>query len=236
MVIGYLCEGWDHRIVHVLLCRLLAKAEPSLQALPFPVRYGLGWKQVVARVEPALKHFFYQHRAIACVVGVDNDGRQDLDKTGEAQSNASPRHWVHKEQDQQVHPQCRFCQLTRKAERVSSHLTPGTFVPAHQWPVVICVPVEAIEAWLLTARKLIRADGLLEAERRPGDRQLKIQFYGSAVITGSMVEQEALPLLRSLAEIRDIARYSNSFHLFAQQVDNLRPKMQACAKCLGEVF
>ncbi len=113
--------------------------------------------------------------------------------------------------------------------RFRARSTAPGFVGRHEWPVVVSVPVCAIEAWLLTAQALAgNVEGDLYAESLSDRDAMKRRIYPSRARLGDAVEEVALPLLRALPDVRKIADYSRSFRLFVQQIDSLRDQMAAC--------
>jgi len=233
--IGYHCEGWDHLILHTMLCRLLDRGEDFAVPQVIRVEHCLNVDEVLSLSAKALKKFYYQLRSLAVVLAVDNDGREDLRKTGNLQDLNHPRHWAH---EGGHHGCCKQCRLTGMAETTREHLHMTGFVPGPQWPVVITVPVEAIETWLLIARGLSRegSNADLDAERRPGGSRLKMDFWGEPFATRAVVEEQALPLIRSLDDIHGIASYSRSFQLLVDQVDSLRDRIEASEELLKKSY
>src|SRR4051794_13950241 len=70
--------------------------------------------------------------------------------------------------------------------------------PGDRWPIVIAVPVESIEAWLLTTRGiLVPGSGSLFVEQE-GRGPLKRRMYGRPGARREDVKQIALPLVRQL--------------------------------------
>jgi hypothetical protein len=238
MKIGYHCEGGDRPILHCLVCRLLNVPEDRVESCAFAQR-PQGYDKVVRDAPLALRVLYLQHWALAAVVAVDNDGHEDLRHTGQQQDPTHPRHWVHPRKPERHPPDCRFCRLHCLA-RGTINALPETrgFVAPEAWPVVICVPTEELESWLLIARGLTdpKHQALLDAENRPAGVQMKVDFYGSKRALLSRVKSRALPLLRDLADVTQIGRHSRSFRLFARQVLHLRRRMEAAALTLGEVL
>ena len=225
MWIGYCCEGTDVPILHCLMCRLLGLPEEAVDHIEAPVRKGRGCTDVLRLVPNELKRF-YTSCSIAAVIGIDNDGYR-------------PCHYVHVRGGSASDPACPFCRLLETADRTRPTMQPvERFVAQFQWPIIISVPVQALEAWLLTALRLSgHGVGDLYAETRPETRadrdEMKRLFYGPGMVTDKSVENTALPLLRGLADVRAIANSSNSFREFAEQVDAARPGMEQCAQFLG---
>jgi len=86
---------------------------------------------------------------------------------------------------------------------------------------VIAVPVESIEAWLLTTQAiLVPGEGSLyaEQERRAS---YKLRLYGRPAATLEDVQSIALPMIRQLGRdhLQTLRDHSRSFSDFAEQVD-----------------
>lgn len=211
-LIGFHLEGTDDLILKCLLARLLEIEEEAIQAEVFQARSG-GWTDLIATIPKAL-HRFYGQCARAVLIGMDNDGDRDLTQTGNSEDPRHPRHWNHPDT---ARTDCRYCQM---AMRVASQRAGLNWIPnkaGEEWPIIITVPVETIEAWLLTAKA--QADpgqGSFEAESLPRS-VLKQRFYGKPFVTREDVKTVALPLLRQ-ADLSVLRKYSHSFDDFAQQV------------------
>ena len=231
--IGYHAEGHDHLILHYLLCQLLGCDPGTVQARPVERRTGKRG-DISGPARDALHRFYYGEWAIAGVLEIDNDGRVDLRQSGDPEDPDHPRHWVHIDAGEQTAQNCRFCQLADVPARTCSGLRAEGFVSGDEWAVIICVPTEAIEAWLLIAKGLTEPDNsLLDAEQRPAGAGMKRNMYGIPRATMRKVKTMALPALQALSDVRDIARYSRSFRLFADQVSEVRPRIVAAAERLG---
>jgi len=226
MRIGYHMEGWDHLIVNALLAKLLCMEESGLfpEVVELPNR---GWTTVLQVLPMALQRF-YRGCCQCAVVGIDNDGNADLVRDGTSEDPKHPRHWNHKEPS----ADCRYCQLEAKLKLMRSGLTDLPEKPAATWPILLAVPVESIEAWLLTLRAIALGSGgvYFEKEKRS---QLKLRFYGRPAATRADVDDIALPLIRSasdgqLEQLRSVCR---SFGLFAQQIDSNRPMILGPRDC-----
>lgn len=213
MLVGIHVEGNDHLVVRTLLGKLLGCEEAAIEVdrLDLP---GMGWQAVLEFVPKALKRFYAKCCSFA-VLGVDDDGNPAAE--GGAEDPAHPRHWRHGEAPA---PGCRRCELESAASRARPSLDwiPGK--PGASWPIVICVPVEAMESWLLAARAIVEPGrGSLHAENEARIGQ-KFAFYGRPAATREDVEGIALPLLRSLTaeHLTHLRRHSHSFDDFAGQV------------------
>jgi hypothetical protein len=210
MLVGIFVEGNDWLIVHTLLAKLLAYDERSIKVdrIDLP---GLGWTSILEGAEKTLRRFYNKCCNLA-VIGVDNDGNRN----GEEDPN-HPRHWLH---TSSPHERCRQCALETLTERIRPALDWIPNKPGSSWPILICVPVEAVESWLLVAQAIARpGHGSLHAENEVRSAQ-KQAFYGRPLATREDVEDTALPLLRSLSpeQILRLRTNSRSFDLFAEQV------------------
>jgi hypothetical protein len=221
MLVGFHVEGYDYLVLKALLAKLLGLAESSISADPDEPRVGMGWQQVLDTLPLALKRFYARCCALA-VVGIDNDGNLDLVASGAAEDPARPRHWLHAGATE---AKCRHCQVDGVIQRVRPELTWIPNKPGHAWPIVVCVPVEMIESWLLVARAITNNGGSLHAERerRSGQKQ---RMYGRPEATREDVESVALPLIRALtpkSDVDTLRRHSKSFDAFAAAVLRLDP-------------
>lgn len=219
MRIGIHVEGNDHLIVAVLLSKLLGVDEAKLEVdrVGSP---GLGWSTVIELVPKVLRRFYGQCCMLA-VLGVDNDGSRDVHREGIREDPRHPRHWLHEPGSVDG---CRFCILSRAVERARPELNWIDNKPGNAWPVLIVVPVEAIESWLLIAQEIVsHGTGNLNAENMPRTG-LKQAFYGRPAPTREDVETRALPTLRALtaSHMQSMRQYSCSFSLFADQAEACR--------------
>ncbi len=211
MLVGFLVEGWDHEIVRAYLAKLLEVPEEELEPdwIDSP---GRGWQFVLDMVPRALRRF-YGKCAQFCVVGTDNDGKRDVRGQSPAEDPLRPRHWIHAAEGPL--PNCRWCQLQGAvaATRPALHWLPQK--PGGLWPILVMVPVECIEAWLL-ATQAIRQPGQgshqAEAELR---FEFKQRFYGKPQAARRDVQATALPLIRSMG-LEDVAQLRQSCHSFNQ--------------------
>ena len=99
--------------------------------------------------------------------------------------------------------------------------------------MLIAVPVETIEAWLLASRAIRHpGQGSLRAEDKPR-YILKREFYGRPAATERDVRTKALPLIREMNDrnLSSLKDYSQSFREFADQVERSRPKILEGQKC-----
>jgi len=211
-LIGFHVEGTDVYILKCLLARLLQIDEEEVQTDVLEARSG-GQGDLIATIPKAL-HRFYGKCARAAIIGMDNDGDVNLERTDASEAPKHPRHWNHPNTE---HADCRYCQMVSRAD---SQLPKLNWIPSKTsgaWPVVITVSVEAIEAWLLIALDCVEPGrGARNAERLPKSI-LKQRFYGKPFVTKQDVLKIALPLLRK-ADISVLRNYSKSFDDFANQV------------------
>lgn len=214
MLVGFHTEGHDHLILRAFMAKLLGREEASItpDQIDLPSR---GWGQVLLTVPQALRRF-YGKSAKGAVVAIDNDGAEDLLMSGASEDASRPRHWNHAE----MHAECRFCVLAQISESVRGQLTWNSEVPL-PWPIVVTVPVEAIESWLLVLRALhFPGSGSLHAERERRAPQ-KLQLYSRPGASLRDVEAIALPLVRTAnsEHLVWLRTHSKSFELFAKQVE-----------------
>jgi hypothetical protein len=210
MLVGFHVEGNDHLIFRCLLARLLGCEERDIEpdCVDAP-DHGL---DRTLRLIPAALMRFHAKSARLALIAVDNDGARGNDAR-------HPRHWTHAGT---THGACRLCRLH---EIVAATRRKLTWDPAaERWPVVVAVPVEAVESWLLACRGLLEGRG---DELRAEDWLrvvLKQRFYERPAALREDVEGKALPLLRALdaEQFAALARYSHSYALFAEQVQRER--------------
>ena len=227
--VGLLTEGHDHRILTVFLAKLLGidEAEVIADVIDGP---GHGWQYVERNVDSALRRFYGQCDQLA-VLSMDNDGNIDLRATGDAEDLRHPRHWLHTAQLSSPH--CRWCVLKNLGEKTRIHLDWIAEKPGREWPILIAVPVESIEAWLLISQAILsHGKGSLHAEQE-NRSTFKSRFYGRPAATLQGVEVFALPLIRqlSLDQIQTLRRQSQSFDNFATQVEQFREEIQTAPDC-----
>ncbi len=172
--VGLLTEGHDHLILHAYLAKLLDVPEGELEPDVIDGT-GHGWQFVEQTIDRALRRFYGRCAQLA-VLSMDNDGGVDIRSAGGQEDPRHPRHWLHA--DQGLHQRCRWCLLHAGAEQTRPALNWLQSKPGDRWPIVIAVPVEAIEAWLLATRAiLVPGSGSLHAEQE-GRGPLKRRMYG----------------------------------------------------------
>ncbi|HEU5153862.1 MAG TPA: hypothetical protein VFU03_03985 [Gemmatimonadales bacterium] len=115
MLIGFNVEGHDHLILRCLIERILG-LDPAAVRSEHVEQPG-GWNDVLQVAPLALKKF-YALSADLAVIGVDNDGDEDL-MGGASEDPKHPRHWNHAGTSS---PQCRQCQLHEIADRTRGQL------------------------------------------------------------------------------------------------------------------
>ena len=231
ILVGFHSEGWDHLVLSAYLSRLLDLPETDL-APDWIEAAGRGWKFVFQVLPKALKRFYGKCAQFA-VVSIDNDGSIDLDALAAKEDPAHPRHWLHADGTSDV---CRWCQLASLVGRIRPELNWLRCKSGNDWPVLIAVPVEAIEAWLITSRALAHSQpGLLRSEMRPRGG-LKQLFYGKPAATRQDVESVALPLIRDMTpeHLDSLKRYSKSFAQFARQVERERRAILGNRDCWSD--
>lgn len=224
MKIGYHCEGHDHLVLHCLICGLRGIPEGSATLL----RTGLepcNDGQVRKLLPVAIKRLSLD-RTSAVVVARDNDGCGGTVCHKAPGNCAKMRHSHHAAAGEPRDNSCRWCQLAAAVESAKVRHGGPTVAPPFP-PVVICVPVETIEAWLLIARGLVEnIPEYLGAEHwpggcRPAGPKLKEMLYGRPGAGERLVNGVALPLLHRLPDVQAIGDHSESFRQFADQVVGL---------------
>jgi hypothetical protein len=214
MLVGFHVEGHDHLILKALLATLLAVPEDTIEVDRIEAN-GMGWQQVLEMLPKALGRFYGKGCTIA-VVGVDNDGNDDLHATGKLEDPDRPRHWLHTP----PFTGCRQCDIESVVARTRPALHWLPTNPGTTWPIVVSVPVEMVESWVLIARAVAGVVGgsfHAERERRADQKQ---RVYGRPEATREDVGTTAVPLLRKLApeQLAQVAKHSRSFADFAHQV------------------
>ena len=216
LLIGFHAEGWDHLILTAYLAKLLEIDEDDIKPDVID-RDNRGWLAILEIAPKALKRF-YAKCAQCAILSVDNDGNVDLTRSGAVEDPRHPRHLNHLGES---NDDCRQCQLEQIVERTRPGLTWIEAKDGATWPVVIAVPVEAIEAWVLTTRAIVRGSDApsFHAEQLPR-AVLKQRLYGRPYATKADAERVALPLIRELtsASIDSLCSHSQSFSLFRRQV------------------
>jgi len=224
MLVGIHAEGRDYLIFKALLAKMLLLDERDLELDPAGIPRkvaGKGWNYVLNNIPNVLKKFYHNCASIA-VIGIDNDGDCGVQMTGREDPNKR-RHWNHPGSNDN---NCRWCQIN---ERIGSLLPQLNWLPgksSDKWPLIVAVPVEQIESWLLSIEAILhpgRGRLFSENESRSGQ---KSQFYGrqTAVVTEELIKEKALPLIRNLDQnqIATLKEYSKSFSNFADQIENAK--------------
>lgn len=203
MRIGYHCEGKDKRVLHRLTCRLLDVDEDATTA-ESTRQEDISWPELLKMAHDSVVTLLSRGMDLIIVVA-DNDGSP---KPGCGEDPEHPRHWLHTAAGAHSRPGCRCCDL------VSAATVPG------KSPVVVCVAVEAIEAWLIVARGIAKGNPEdLSAESRGPGVALKLAFYGRKRVPLSRVTRRAVPLVKALPDIRQIGLHSRSFRMFMDDID-----------------
>lgn len=214
ILVGFHVEGWDHLILRSFVAALLGVPEPAI-VTDWIEGHSRGWDFVLRNLDTAIQRFYYKGAELV-VIGVDNDGNEDLTRTGRQEDARHPRHWNHAD----PHAGCRFCQVAARVEAARGRLSPLPGRPPATWPVVVAVPVEAIEAWVLELLALVEPGrGLARAEDRLRG-QYKERLYRKPVALRMDVERIALPLISSATpgQLAELAQRSRSFRMFADGV------------------
>lgn len=231
MLVGFLLEGWDYLIVRAYLAKILAVAEDHIEADAVGDAAGCGWDFVAESLEIALRRFYHKCAQLA-VVGGDNDGNRDLQAELLNEDPLHRRHWLHPGQRDETN--CRSCQLAASIAVVRPHLHWLPRKPGQAWPIVLAIPVETLEAWLLVTRAIVELrDGRsIRSESAPRSA-LKMQFYGRPTATRRDVENIALPMIRSMTgdHVDALKQHALSFREFCDQVDGYRASILGDPSC-----
>ncbi len=227
--VGFHVEGWDHLILISYLAKLLSVEETEIEPDVIE-RDNRGDTSIPVLAQKALKRF-YGKCARCAVLGIDNDGNLDLTNSGEPEDPTHPRHFNH---IGKTNGRCRYCRLEDAVKRTRPELTWLPAKPGATWPVLIAVPVEMIEAWLLTSRAIVDlGDGTrFQAEQLPRS-VLKQRLYGKPAATKDDVDGIALPLVRKMSgdHLEALASHSKSFELFKEQVSTQRERILDSRSC-----
>jgi hypothetical protein len=212
--IGFHLEGrTDDSVLHVLVARLLEVQRERIEVQLNEVRTrGIG--QLLSSLPQAIQKFWFIG-ARAVVVGMDNDGENII---GE-QDPRHPRHWLH----EAACERCRYCRCVHQTRRALGLLPSDRAEEIRQWPVVISVPVEALEAWLLEEAHLVGRRPHRPAEALPHS-QLKWKLYGRPFPTREDIERIAIPIAQR-ADLDSLRQRSRSFALFADSVTGSRRRI-----------
>ena len=226
--VGFLTEGNDHHILRAYLAKLLDVHHDEIE--PDFIDGTHGHEYVSRTIDSALRRFYHRCNGLV-VVSMDNDGSEDLISTGDQQDPRRPRPWLH--QQEKNHPGCRWCLIHDRIESTRPHLNWIPKKPSETWPIVIAVPVEMIEAWLLTTQAVLEpGSGSLHAEReRRAD--FKMRFYGRPEATLKDVKSKAVPMIRHLEldHIKSICEHSLSFLDFADQIRHHSDEILTAPEC-----
>lgn len=230
MLVGFHVEGWDYLILRAYLAKLLNLQEDEIT--PDVVGgSGRGLDFVEQLIPKALKRFYAKCAQFA-VIGMDNDGSRDLLADGLSEDPEYPRHWVHSVESE-YNDKCRWCRVYQRVAMVRPELNWLPKKPGSQWPIVVVVPVEAIEAWLLISRAIVDpGQGSLHAENELRRNQ-KLQFYGRPAATQDSVETIAVPMIRAMQndQLGRLKQHSSSFRQFAEQIDEHRDRIVTELDC-----
>jgi hypothetical protein len=228
MRVGFHVEGWDHLILRALLARLLDLAEEEIH-VDLVEMASRGWQSVLEVLPLALNRFYYGCAQFA-VVGIDNDGNEDLVKTGCAEDPRRPRHWNHAP----PHPDCRHCKVARIVDETRARLHGLSQKPPAEWPILLAVPVESIESWLLSLKAIEDGAGDVYVERKLRS-SLKMELYRMPDAPRAAVERVALPLVRAAApeQLQLLRQVCRSFDSFAAQVDAAAAKIHGPRDCFA---
>lgn len=218
---GIFCESnTDSLILQALICRVLSKDTSEIQTSEILSRGG-SFKSFCGAVPDVLRKLRKEDASVV-VVCTDNDGKVDISKPNALPED--PKHPRHARHVGQVDENCRHCLLVKAVQDTLPRLGyPGRVDSAPT--VIVTVPVEAIESWLLTARALAGGpDGkYLRAEDLPAGEKLKLALYGRPFVVTPDVESKAVPILNNTnLDLDQLAEYSPSFRLFLHALREAR--------------
>ncbi len=227
IVVGFHVEGNDYLILKSFVARVANLVEADIVS-DFCPASSRGWQAIVETIPAAIRRF-YSRCAQFAVIGIDNDGNDDLSHSGKQEDAHRPRHWNHSNSN----VDCRFCKLQALVIKERARLVPLPQKPPVTWPVFIAVPVETIEAWILELQAIVDPQkGIALAENR--DRaKFKSMLYGMPTATQERIERIALPLIRNATseQLNLLAQRCRSFDLFANQVLQNLPIIHGARDC-----
>lgn len=227
--VGLLAEGHDHFILCAYLAKLLAVSEEEIEAdILDGTDHGLGF--VARNIDRALRRFYGKCVQLA-IIAMDNDGNRNLVTEGGQEDPRRPRHWLHG--DSGPRDECRWCRIHKQVEHTRKALNWISAKPGAHWPILIVVPVETIEAWLLTTQAILSpGSGSLYAEQEQRSRY-KTRFYGRPAATLEDVKNKALPMIDRLSEegLQALRDHSRSFLDFAEQVERCADEILTGPPC-----
>jgi hypothetical protein len=227
--VGLLTEGHDHLILRAYLAKLLNVPDGEIEA-DYLDGTGHGHRYVALNIDRALRRF-YGRCAHLAIISMDNDGNLDLRSAGGQEDPNRPRHWLH--QDAGFLDRCRWCLIQNQMEKTRPALNWIPAKPGVHRPIVIAVPVESIEAWLLTTQAiLVTGTGSLYAEQELR-ADYKMRFYGRPAATLLDVQNVALPMIRQLEaeQLQTLRDRSRSFSDFADQIKNYSDEILMAPPC-----
>ena len=229
LLVGFHVEGFDYLILKSYLAKLLDIAEDEIEPDVID-RDNRGWIAVPEIAPKALKRF-YAKCARCAILSVDNDGNVDLTRSGAAEDPRHPRHVNHLGEPTD---NCRHCQLDQIVARTRPELNWIAAKPGATWPIIVAVPVEMVEAWVLTTRAIIEGNDApsFHAEQLPRSG-LKQRLYGRPYAAMADVQRVALPLVRALSgeQIESLRSHSRSFEHFSSQVGFQRDAILTDPSC-----
>jgi len=216
--LGMLTEGYDYLILRAYLGKMLHLADAEIES-DSPDGSGHGHEWVKRNINDFLKRFYHQRRHLV-IISTDNDGNVDLQSSGRPEDPSHPRHWLHAEAGPIAG--CRWCHVHERVESVRRGLNWFRDKPVAKWPIIIAIPVEAIEAWLLATRAIVHPGQGSKAAEQQGRSGHKLGFYGRPEPTLDDVKEIAVPLIQLLedGQLRSLRQNSRSFDDFAGQIDH----------------
>jgi hypothetical protein len=219
---GFHVEGYDHLILRAFVAKALQLPEDQIQ-VDFIDAPGRGWQFILEFIPKALKRFYGKCAQFA-VIGIDNDGDVDLDQARLPEDPRHPRHDNHLSGT--VIGACRHCMIAEAIAHTRPELSWNPKKPGTAWPIIIAVPVEMIETWLLILQ------GKPGIQRRPRSIQKRL-LYGRPAATADDVKRIAIPLVQAMtdAELARLSQASASFRCFHEQITAAKTTIMDSAAC-----
>jgi hypothetical protein len=206
--IAFCVESDNDRVIYSRLVAKLAGSELEIHKSQYALREG-GFAAALKLADRVTRNAF-QAGADAVVLVVDNDGIQPV--------HSSAHH-------AKLDELCRWCSLHFAAN--AAEVRRWAKAEGRSFEVIVGVPVQTIETWLLLANDH-PFPGPPEALGRDatGRASLKRALYGTPRPDSTLMRGRALPLIERL-DVQALAARSESFRHFAEQVAALRPRLIA---------
>lgn len=220
-LIGLHLEGaHDDEVFPILIGRLLGVEPHELHTVRYPNRAG-GWRAVFATLPAALRQL-WQAAANGVLVAVDNGGTPQVVGGVWRGDAAHPRHTA--AHDDAPEAGCRHCQLQLAARRAAANLPPYGAQHPRDWPVVIAVPVEALESWLLWGADQVGRPRVARPEDL-AESALKHKLYGRLPRRRDLL-RVAIPIVERM-DLEGLRRDVPSFAQFADALERNRERLLA---------